>query len=398
MRPDPAAAPAAAPLGLLFCVTAIAPLGLNVIVPALPAIGASFEAPHSMVQLTLSLYLLGYALAQLVLGPLSDRLGRRPVLLASTAMFVGGSLGAALAQDMPGLIAARICQSLGGCAALVVPRAAVRDAYQGPAAVHAMTRVTLALAVVPALAPLVAGLLVSGWGWRAVFFFCTAYGAAMFIWQWMRLAETLPPQRRLADGTRAVARRHAALLRSPTYVAYVANMGLLGVGLMVFLSVAPPLLIGGLGMSPAAYGFCQLLLGVPIVAGGLLASRAAHRLGLDGALLLASVLAIVGLALTLLLAEQLTVARLVGPMLIYALASGACLPLALTGATSVAPHAAGVSAAMAGFGQMALGATGVFVVNQFDSLALPFAAFSLACALLGTGLLAVLRRGRVPAA
>lgn len=388
-----AAAPASSLL-LLFCATAIAPLGLNVIVPALPAIGAAFETPQSTVQLTLSLYLLTYALAQLLLGPLSDRFGRRPVLLCATGLFVAASIWAALAPDFGVLMVARVLQALGGCAALVVPRAAVRDAHLGPDALRAMSRVTLAVAVMPALAPLLGGMLIGAWGWRTVFLACAVYGAVLWVWLWLCFAETLPPARRTGSNLRGTLRGQAALLRCPAYVAYAANLALLGVGFMAFISIAPALLIGRLGASPAGYGACQLLLGAAVVGGGLATPAAARRFGADGALLLASLVAAAGLGVVLALAGTLSVPRLLGPMLLYALASGVCLPLALNGAVGVAAHAAGAAAALAGFCQMGAGAAAVFAINQFGSAVAPFAACSLGSALAGAAMLALVRRPR----
>lgn len=368
---------------------------MNVIVPALPAIGQAFAAPQSQVQLTLSLFLLIYAVAQVVLGPLSDRVGRRPVLLVATALFAGASAWAALAESIESLIAARAVQALGGCAAMVVPRAVVRDTHAGPCALRAMSLVTMALAVTPALAPLFGGWLVTLFGWRQVFVLCGLYGCALFAWMWLRFGESLAAERRTRDTPASLSRRYGALLRSPVFLGYAGNMALLSVPFIMFISIAPSLLIQRLGMSPASYGLYHLLLGVAIVAGSLAAPRIARRTGLHRALVLSTLAGITGLALMLALAGELSVPRLIGPMLLYALASGACLPLALTGATSVDLHAAGTSAALAGFGQMAVGAVAVFGINQFGAIVLPFAVVAFGCALAG---LALLTLSRLPAA
>ena len=381
----------APPIPLLFFAAAIAPLGLNVVVPALPAIGHAFAAPQSQVQLTVSVYLLLYALSQVVLGPLSDRIGRRPVLMVGTALFALASLWAAMAQNIETLIAARALQALGGCTALVVPRAVVRDTHTGPSALRAMARVTMALAVAPAVAPLFGGWLVALFDWRQVFVLCGLYGCAMLAWMWLRFGESLPVERRTRDTPESLARRYATLLRSPVFLGYATNMALLSLPFITFISLAPTLLIQRLGMSPAIYGLYHLLLGAAIVAGGFAAPRVALRVGLHRALVLSSVAGVVGMGLLLALASELSVTRLIGPMLLYAMASGACLPLALTGATNVDLQAAGASAALAGFGQMALGSLAVFGVNQFGAVVLPFAVVSFSCALLGLGFLALAR-------
>ena len=183
----------------MVCAVPAAPVCAPPAVPALPAIGQAFAAPQSQVQLTLSLFLLIYAVAQVVLGPLSDRVGRRPVLLVATALFAGASAWAALAESIESLIAARAVQALGGCAAMVVPRAVVRDTHAGPCALRAMSLVTMALAVTPALAPLFGGWLVTLFGWRQVFVLCGLYGCALFAWMWLRFGESLAAERRTRD-------------------------------------------------------------------------------------------------------------------------------------------------------------------------------------------------------
>jgi DHA1 family bicyclomycin/chloramphenicol resistance-like MFS transporter len=193
----------------------------------------------------------------------------------------------------------------------------------------------MALAVTPALAPLFGGWLVSLFGWREVFVLCALYGCALLIWMWRRFGESLPPEHRTRDTPASLARRYSALMRSPAFLGYAGNLALLSVPFITFISVAPSLLIEHLGMSPATYGLYHLLLGTAIVVGGFGAPRIAVRTGLHRALLLCTLGGLLGLGLLLGLAGELTVPRLIGPMLLYALASGACLPLALTGATGV---------------------------------------------------------------
>jgi DHA1 family bicyclomycin/chloramphenicol resistance-like MFS transporter len=243
----------------------------------------------------------------------------------------------------------------------------------------------------PAIAPLAGGSLVSLLGWRWVFVLCALYGCTLLAWMWTRFGESLPADRRNGAPLSSVLRRYAALLRSPAFAGYAANFALLSTPFMAFISVAPALLIERLGMSPATYGLYHLLLGAAIVAGGFSAPRIALRVGLHRALVLSTAVGIAGWGLLLVLSGELTVARLMGPMLLYALASGACLPLALTGATGVDLKAAGASAALAGFGQMALGAIAVVVVNQFGVAVLPVALFGFGCAVAGLAALVIAR-------
>ena len=379
----------------LFMAAAVAPLGLNIVVPALPAIGGAFAAPHSTVQLTMSVFLLFFGGMQLVLGPLADRFGRRPVLLGAFAVFVAASLWAAAARSIESLVLARALQAAGGCAALVLPRAIVRDSFGGTAAARAMAYVTMAISVVPALAPLVGGALLSAFGWQSVFLFCAGYGALMIGWVAARFAETLPTERRVRESAPALARRYAALLRTRVYLGYTLNLALIAVAFAVFLSIAPELLIRKLGVTPATYGVYHLLLGGSALAGSALAAKLAHRFGINRLLAAASILAVGALTVALALSGELSIWRLMGPMVAYGVAAGLMFPLALTGATGVDPRIAGAGSAFIGFAQMACGSAGVFLVGQLDTAtARPFAAFSLVAAVGGLLSLALVRRRR----
>jgi MFS family permease len=178
---DPRSAPPGPPpLWWLVVAGVASPLGFNIVPALLPPIQAEFALGASRMQWMVSLYALTLGLGQLLGGPLSDALGRRGVLLAGLAIFVAGSVAAALTPTYEALLAARLVQGLGACATLVIPRATVRDCYSGPDAARALALVMLALTVTPPLAPLIGGLLATVFGWRSAFVACALVGVAVF--------------------------------------------------------------------------------------------------------------------------------------------------------------------------------------------------------------------------
>lgn len=183
-------------LSLLMAITAIGPGALNIVAPALPGMIERLGTDAATVQLTLSLYLLSLACAQLVLGPLSDRFGRRPVVLAGLALSVVASIGAIAASSIGALIVARIVQAAGASTGIVVGRAIVRDLYDRDRAAGVIGLVTSAMVIAPMVAPLIGGLLDTAFGWEAIFIFITAMSAAVLLWAVLMLPETRHPSAR----------------------------------------------------------------------------------------------------------------------------------------------------------------------------------------------------------
>ncbi|MBL8671958.1 MAG: MFS transporter, partial [Alphaproteobacteria bacterium] len=167
------------PLWLLIAITAIAPFALNVFVPSMPGLAAQFGAGPDEAQLTLTFFLVGVAVGQLACGPVSDRLGRRPVLLAGLALFTAATLLCLLAPTLPLLIAGRLLQALGACAGLVLGRAIVRDTVDPAHVAGALGILNGVMAAAPAIAPAIGGFLDTWQGWRASFLVLLALGAIL---------------------------------------------------------------------------------------------------------------------------------------------------------------------------------------------------------------------------
>jgi len=177
---------------MLVAMTGVAPISLYMLVPALPVLAATFKSDIQVAQMTVSLYMVGIACSQLIMGPLSDKFGRRPVLLAGLALMVAASLGASLAQTMPQLIAARFLQALGGASGMVISRAIIRDLYSRDRVGAMISLVIAVMMVAQMLSALAGGLLEVSFGWRAIFWFITASSLGVTL----LIAVALPETRR----------------------------------------------------------------------------------------------------------------------------------------------------------------------------------------------------------
>ena len=375
-----------APLPLLVAVTMTGTVALHVFVPALAAAAADLGTTPAAAQLTITLYLVGLAGGQLVYGPLSDRFGRRPVLLGGLSLYLLGLLLAIPAPSIGVLVVARILQSLGACGSLVIGRAMVRDVSTSADATRKLAILTLAMTLTPALAPALGGLISDAFGWRAVFVALAALVAVLGALVLVVLPETNHHKTPL-PGVGAMAAGYLRLLRIPTFRAYVVAGSCAGTSLYAFLAVAPFLLVDRLGRATLVVGLDCLIVMFGMVAGATLASRLAGRVPILRAARSGNRLCLAGAA-SLLAIDQaggLSVTSLLAPLVLYAVGVGLLGPNAVAGLMNVDPHAAGSASSLYGFLQMASGAGFTVVVAAWhDVSATPVAATLLGAALIAS--------------
>jgi MFS transporter, DHA1 family, multidrug resistance protein len=249
--PRPGAARTALVLGAFV---AIGPLTIDTYLPALPTIARELETTSAAVQLTLTGTLVGLALGQLVLGPLSDALGRRRPLLAGTALHVLASLLVLVAPNLAVLGALRVLQGVGTAAGAVIAIAIVRDLYDGRAAATMLSRLFLVLGAAPVLAPTIGGELLRFTSWRGIFAFLAAYGVVMIVVGYRALPETLPAERRQSSGVRGTLRGYRDLFRDRAYVGLVLVAGLTMAGLFSYVSGSAFVYQGEFGLDEQQFG------------------------------------------------------------------------------------------------------------------------------------------------
>ena len=351
-------------LALLMAMTAIGPATLNILVPALPGLVTRLASDTGTVQLMLSLYLLSLATAQLLLGPLSDRFGRRPVVLAGLALSVVASLAAIAASSIGALIGARVVQAIGASTGIVIGRAIIRDLYERDRAAAMIGLVTTAMVIAPMIAPMIGGILDTAFGWEAIFLFIAAFSGVVLLWAVFVLSETRPAS--VAHTPGMLIQEWRALLGNAKFHGYVLCGALGSASFFTFLGGGPYVVVTLMGRSSAEFGVWFALTSLGYMSGNFTASRLSQRFGVDAMIVIGIVFQLIGAGLTALLVATMPEAGpaiIFLPQLVISFGNGLLLPNAIAGAISVRPQAAGAAAGMTGFAQMAIGAASTQIVS-----------------------------------
>jgi len=374
------------PVAFLGVLAAISPLSLSIPAQSIPDISNSFATPYGTAQLIISAFLLSFAISQLVVGPLSDRLGRKPVLYGGLLIYGLASLAAAFASSIEWLILARVLQGMGGCAALVTPRAVVQDTHKGLDAARMMAFVAMLQSVAPAVGPIIGGGIDALLGWRWIFGFLAIVAGLMALGASIWLDETRPLTAGRPDSWGTIFLRYTRLLNSRLYIGYTLAFTFGTTGFFGFLAVGPALLIENRGLPPFGFSLCLMIIASQFVTGAYISSRLVKKIGIDNTLWIATVGITVPAFALLAYADSQSVIPIVAPIVVFAFFNGFIFPNALAGATSVDPRIAGSASSFLGFAQLGTGAVIAFILsNMATDSAAPLALF-----LLGLGLLTAL--------
>lgn len=347
---------ARAPFLLLVALTACGTMGMHVIIPALPATARALNMSISTTQLTITLYLVGLAVGQLFYGPVSDRFGRRPVLLAGLTLFTVASVVTACAPNAGVLIGSRILQSIGGCAGLVLGRAAVRDSATPDKAAGQLALLTLVMSVVPALAPAVGGYLTAYIHWRASYVLLAVMGGLTLLVTLLILPET---NRERIGGSSAgsLLAGYAILGRSRAFLGYAVGGACSTTSFYAFMSASPFIYENLLHRPTQEVGLYYIFLMGGVGAGSFLANRLSRVVGLRQGLRIANFVTIAGAVLFVLFDafDVLSGPSVTGAVTLFMVGAGMASPFALAGSVSVNPRTIGAASGLYGFFQMGYG-------------------------------------------
>ena len=368
----PAPAAAMSP-GLVVVVLAlllgIQPVTTDLYLPALPALTEGFGAPVSQAQLTLTLLLLAFGLSQLVWGPLSDRFGRRPVLLCGLAAYTLASVGCALAPSMPLLIVWRTLQGVAMGAAVMCARAIVRDLYTPESGARVMSKGLTGLGVIACTCAPLGGLLSDTLGWRYALTALAVFGALALALVALRFQETVPRKNPQALRPGTLAATWVTILRNPTFLTWTALSTASYAGLFTFLASSSFIFIKVLGLTRTQYGLVMFSMAFIYILGTFMCRRLLPRFGLRKSVAIAGVLTLTGGTLLggLALAGMHNGWAIMLPFYLFMLAHGVHQPCSQSGAVGPFPHAAGAASALNGFLTMiAVFAVGGWVGTRLD--------------------------------
>jgi MFS transporter, DHA1 family, multidrug resistance protein len=352
---------------LLAMLTALGPLSMDMYLPSLPDIAHVLGAPVARTQLTISSYLIGFAVGQMIYGPLSDRYGRRPVLLAAVALYLASTLACAAAQSVNLLIVARLLQGISGSGAIVLARAIVRDVYSGVQAARELSLMGSISATAPIVAPMIGGVLQAGFGWRANFICMSVGGLIALLVAARLLPETLRPNNRASSlSFFSMVRGYGAVARHRGFLVYLGIITTTYAGLFAWVSGASVVLQGVYGLSAVTFGFTFALGAAGYMLGAMLATRLVVRLGLDRTIGVGVVvIAAGGLSLALAVATGVPGLWLVAAMALYLAGVGLAMPQAMAGALTPFPDRAGTAASLMGLVQQAMAAIIAAVIGAY---------------------------------
>lgn len=366
---------------LIGALAALPPLSIDLGLPALTLLESSLGASHTQAALTLSLFLAGFGLSQLVMGPLSDRHGRRPVMLAGMALYALAGLGCALSTSIEALLAFRLLEGIGAAGGTTLAMAVVRDSFEGQAGRIKMSQVSMVITIAPIIAPTLGGLLLLVFhDWRVIYATLALAGAALVVSVWFGLAESRPP---LPGARLDLLGRYAAVFRHRRTMGYVLVNTLGSGGLFAFIAGSPMLLMGTMGVSTAVFGLLfattssGILLGSTInniLARRGVGARAPLAIGLSLAPLAALGAALVAGA------GIVSVATFIPFVVVVGICRGLTTPNITHAALEPVPHHAGVTAALMGAGQMLCMALASVVVAEMHD---DYGALGVALTMLG---------------
>lgn len=351
---------------VLSLLMGFASISTDLYLPAMPAMGQSLSVNESLIALTISGYLVGFSLGQLIWGPISDRLGRRPIVAVGLILFIIGSAGCAISENLTVIIIWRVVQAFGACASVALSRAMVRDIYEGNKAAQMLSTLLAVMAIAPLIGPLLGGQIVTFASWRAIFWTLVGIGIITLIALYT-IPETLPPKARNLEPIKKAIFEYFKLLKSRQLLGYTGICGFLYAGIFAYVAGTPFAYISYYHVPVQYYGFLFALGIIGIMIANIINTRMVPKLGYKKMLL-------AGVVFTTLSAISAAIASKTGwgglwgivvPLFLFNSTSGFVVANAITGALENFPKQAGAVSALIGSIQYGCGIIGSGLVGAF---------------------------------
>lgn len=335
----------------------VGPFTIDTYLPSFPDIEAEFGISRALLSQSLGIYLSAFAASTLFWGPLSDRIGRRLVILGSLLLYALASMGCALADDVHTFMMFRVFQGLAASGGFIASRAMIRDAHEAESAHRAMSQVTLLFAVAPAIAPILGGWLHDQFGWRSIFWFLTSFGI-LLIGLTMFIEETLAQERRQSFQPVAVLRIYARTLKNKRFISLALSLALSFAGLFLYIAGAPTVMYDFLGRGSNDFGLQFIPMVTGMMLGAFLSSHLAHRWPTRYTIRFGFGLMLITTLLNFLLASffEAGILTVIGPLVLYAFGLAIVMPAITVLALDCFPQHRGTAASMQGFLQMSINA------------------------------------------
>ena len=340
---------------LLAAVSALGPVGMQILLPALPVIKQKFYVTNDVAQLTLSLSMLAIAIGTLVYGPLSDKFGRKRVMLVGIVITIFGSIVCFVADSIMLLISGRFIQAFGGAVGLVLARAIVRDVYGPEEAARVIATLVMVMVVLPMMSPALGGELMQRFGFESVFIVIAFASAIAFVFLFLWLPETLAKPVPF-EGVKSMLMTFSKLFASRVFCGYAFCVTFVSVVFFSFISAAPEIMVSVLKRPPTEYGYYFIMIPAGFMTGNYVARHYGRTISIDNMIAIGASIGVFGIVLALFL-QTLGMNSPVALFLPIALAvfgNGITLPNAQAAAINEFPEYAGTASGLTGFLQMAV--------------------------------------------
>ncbi|MDP6430493.1 MAG: multidrug effflux MFS transporter [Rhodospirillales bacterium] len=353
---------------LLGLFSIIGQVAVDTFLPAMPAVAAGLGTDVGAVQMSLAAIFAGAGVGQLIHGPLSDRFGRKPVIMAALALYVATAIGSSYSANVEALTAWRFAQGLAIAAGRQLANASARDLLVGDRLGRILSYTLVVAAISAIVAPIAAGHLSEAFGWRSVFYYQTGLGILVMVLIGFFFTETLKVKDLDALSPSGLLRNYREILRNPIFLGYSLLGGITLAQLSAFHSTSPQILIQGFGLGPATYGYLFAIVMVGHVIGAWLAGRLVVTYGIQSMLLAGMLISLFSAISTLIpaLAGMRHWSVVILPMALLMVGFSFALPQAAAAALTPFPHIAGTAASIAGFTQFIAGAATAAVLSRFD--------------------------------